>query len=85
VRSASLWIGLDRPETYNESTDSKNLFIAKCRKSRYGSNFEAYFDFNDGRFKERDKPFWNPQSTKQTGRDKFISAASKLNNHIGEM
>lgn len=57
VRSSSLWIGIDRPEIYDNSPINQNLFIAKCRKSRYGSNFEAWFDFNGGRFKERGKPF----------------------------
>lgn len=45
VRSSSLWIGIERQEP--------NLFIAKCRKSRHGNNFEAFFDFNEGRFEER--------------------------------
>tara|TARA_R110000868_G_scaffold161317_1_gene391524 strand:+ start:22667 stop:23926 length:1260 start_codon:yes stop_codon:yes gene_type:complete len=49
VRSSSLWIGIEKQEP--------NLFIAKCRKSRHGNNFEAFFDFNEGRFKERPMPY----------------------------
>jgi replicative DNA helicase len=62
VRSSSLWIGIDRPEIYDSAPINKNLFIAKCRKSRYGNQFEAWFDFNEGRFKERGKPFDNTKS-----------------------
>jgi len=82
VRSASLWIGIDRPETYDESHEMKNVFVAKCRKTRYGGNFEAWFDFNGGRFQEAPKPY---QPIKTTGRDKFLSAAQKLNQQVGEM
>jgi len=49
VRSSSLWIGIEKQEP--------NLFIAKCRKSRHGNNFEAFFDFNEGCFKERPMPY----------------------------
>ncbi len=52
VRSSSLWIGIDRPELYDSAMEFKNRFVAKCRKSRYGNNFEAWFSFNEGRFKE---------------------------------
>jgi replicative DNA helicase len=58
VRSSSLWIGIDRPELYQDELVNKNLFVAKCRKNRRGDNFEAYFDFNKGRFVERMKPQW---------------------------
>jgi len=75
VRSSSLWIGIDRPETYDNSPTVKNLFVAKCRKTRYGTNFEAWFDFNGGRFKERDKPFW--PST--------VSESDRINKIIGDM
>jgi len=74
VRSASLWIGIDRPETYDDSSAVKNLFVAKCRKTRYGNNFEAWFDFNDGRFRERGKPFFNTHVTDE----------DRLNNLIGD-
>ena len=63
VRSSSLWIGIDRPELYQDDFVSKNLFVAKCRKNRRGDNFEAYFDFNGGRFKERQKPFYAPEKS----------------------
>lgn len=65
VRSSSLWIGIDRPELYDDSFASKNLFVAKCRKNRRGDNFEAYFDFNGGLFTERQKLFY--QTTSKDG------------------
>lgn len=52
VRSSGLWLGIDRPDLYNDDADKKNKFVVKCRKSRYGDNFEAFFDFNGGRFAE---------------------------------
>jgi len=58
VRSSSLWVGIDRPELYDEDAANKNVFVAKCRKNRNGDNFEAYFNFNGGQFAPRDKPFW---------------------------
>lgn len=72
VRSASLWIGIDRPENYDDSPTVKNLFVAKCRKTRYGTNFEAWFDFNDGRFKERDKPFYPSHPTNEDRLNQLI-------------
>lgn len=66
VRSSSLWIGIDRPE------DMNNIFVAKCRKSRYGNNFEAWFDFNNGRFVERVKPFIYKQKVSKENLDEFI-------------
>lgn len=62
VRSSSMWIGIDRPELYQDDFVSKNLFVAKCRKNRRGDNFEAYFDFNGGRFAERQKPFYQTKN-----------------------
>ena len=82
VRSASLWIGIDRPETYDDSADMKNVFVAKCRKTRYGKNFEATFEFNGGRFRELTARY-QPKKTK--GRGQFLTTKQKLNDEIGEM
>lgn len=67
VRSSSLWLGIDRPELYDNSVSNKNLFVVKCRKSRYGNNFEAWFTFNGGRFKERSEPYNNNARTATGG------------------
>jgi replicative DNA helicase len=75
VRSSSLWIGIDRPELYDDDFTKKNIFVAKCRKNRRGDNFEAYFDFNGGKFVERDKPFWERQgdvTVKQKFKNRFV-------------
>ena len=66
VRSSSLWIGIDRPE------DNPNLFVAKCRKSRYGNNFEAWFDFNQGRFSERNQPYYKAKNVSEKSFNEFI-------------
>lgn len=51
-RSSALWIGIDRPELYTEEPWAKDLFVIKCRKNRYGSNFEYVLSFNEGTFVE---------------------------------
>ncbi len=76
VRSSSLWIGIDRPELYDDDPTKKNVFVAKCRKNRRGDNFEAYFDFNGGKFVERNKPFWNNEQPESL-RDKFKNTYQK--------
>ncbi len=83
VRSASLWVGIDRPELYDDSPDRKNLFVAKCRKTRHGTNFEAYFHFNGGRFKESSKPFL-VGSTPKSFKNSLNSNIDILNNQAGE-
>lgn len=52
-KSAELWIGIDRPELYNDDPYFKNKFIAKARKNRNGSLFSLVWDFNAGTFGER--------------------------------
>lgn len=82
VRSSSWWIGIDRPETYSDALTDKNLFTAKCRKNRRGENFEAYFDFNNGCFKSRPKPFFNKTQDK-TMKEKFSDTLA-LNKQLGK-
>lgn len=55
VRSSSLWFGIDQPP------NMPNTFVAKCRKSRNSELFDAWFDFNGGRFTEKHKPYSLPQ------------------------
>ena len=76
VRSSSMWIGIDRPELYQDDLYSKNLFVAKCRKNRRGDNFEAYFDFNGGRFAERQKPSYQEQV-----KESILDRMKKANNY----
>jgi replicative DNA helicase len=57
-RSSTLWIGIDRPELYKDDPNFANQFIVKCRKNRFGSNFELTLAFNDGTFKEVDETYF---------------------------
>jgi len=49
-RSSTLWLGVDRPELYQEDVSYKNQFVVKCRKNRFGDTFELVFAFNEGTF-----------------------------------
>lgn len=51
-RSSTLWLGVDRPELYNDDPCYRNQFVVKCRKNRFGGTFELIFAFNDGTFAE---------------------------------
>ena len=53
-KSAEIWIGIDRPELYNDNPITRNKFIAKLRKNRNGLLFDAVWDFNTGTFAEID-------------------------------
>ena len=53
-KSAEIWIGIDRPELYNDNQLFKNKFIAKLRKNRNGLLFDMAWDFNIGTFGEID-------------------------------
>jgi replicative DNA helicase len=83
VRSSSWWLGIDRPETYSDDHLDKNLFVVKCRKNRRGENFDAYFDFNNGCFKPRKKPFWNVPDGKTT-KQRFDERLA-LDRQIGDL
>lgn len=73
VRSSGLWLGIDRPELYNDDADKKNKFVVKCRKSRYGNNFETWFDFNGGRFVET--PFYYTANPIHKSREDYLNEA----------
>jgi replicative DNA helicase len=63
-RSSALWIGVDRPELYLEDQSFKNQFVIKCRKNRFGDNFELIFAFNEGTFAETSPGYFRkPYST----------------------
>ncbi len=51
-RSSMLWLGIDRPQLYNDDPCYQDQFVIKCRKNRYGGNFEYALSFNDGAFQE---------------------------------
>ncbi len=65
--SASVWLGLDRPELYRDDQYFKNQFVVKCRKNRFGDLFELIFAFNGGTFAEVDDNYFKkPYSPKRT-------------------
>jgi replicative DNA helicase len=51
-RSSALWLGVDRPELYQDNHYYKNQFVVKCRKNRFGKIFELILAFNEGTFEE---------------------------------
>ncbi len=51
-RSSSLWLGIDRPELYQDDPCYRNQFVVKCRKNRFGNTFDLIFAFNEGTFAE---------------------------------
>jgi replicative DNA helicase len=53
-RSSSYWLGIYRPYIDDE-TACENDFVVKCRKSRFGNAWNAYFLFNQGTFGEVDQ------------------------------
>lgn len=71
-KSSTLWLGLDRPILYNDDPCYKNQFVIKCRKNRYGDNFDLILAFNEGTFAEV-KPGTFKSPTKP-----FKSAAKSL-------
>lgn len=57
-RSSSLWLGVDRPELYQDDPCYRNQFVIKCRKNRFGGIFELTLAFNDGTFAEVEPGFF---------------------------
>lgn len=51
-RSSTLWLGVDRPELYQDDPCYRNQFVVKCRKNRFGGTFDLNFAFNEGTFAE---------------------------------
>jgi len=81
VRSSSLWIGIDRPELYDADQSMQNVFVAKCRKSRREAFPDAWFSFNNGRFKERSAPSYTPKN-RETMAEVMRRKHSSFNNTI---
>ena len=50
--SSTLWLGVDRPELYQDDPMYRNQFVVKCRKNRFGGSFEYILAFNEGTFSE---------------------------------
>jgi replicative DNA helicase len=65
-RSSSYWLGIYRPFVDDES-ECENDFVVKCRKSRFGNTWTAYFAFNNGTFGEVPQHIYNarPMSGKK--------------------
>jgi len=51
-RSSTWWIGVDRPEMYDNNPYYENMFVMKWRKNRFGRLFEMKMLFNGGAFAE---------------------------------
>lgn len=73
-RSSTLWIGLDRPELYKNDPNFSNRFVVKCRKNRFGSNFELTFAFNDGTFKEVNEGFFRKFAPRKSHEESMFLA-----------
>lgn len=50
--SSTLWLGVDRPELYQDDLSYRNQFVVKCRKNRFGGLFDLILAFNEGTFAE---------------------------------
>lgn len=50
--SSTLWLGVDRPELYQDDPIYRNQFVVKCRKNRFGGVFDLILAFNEGTFAE---------------------------------
>lgn len=71
-RSSVLWFGVDRPALHTDDLASKNQFIVKCRKNKFGSIFDMNFDFNDGTFAESTRNYYPVTSLKPKSAEKAI-------------
>jgi replicative DNA helicase len=74
-RSSTLWLGIDRPETYQDDPCYKNQFVVKCRKNRFGNNFELTYAFNAGTFgKVQPGYFKKPYKAVRSNEEALFSA-----------
>ncbi len=64
-RSSALWLGVDRPDQYQDDPCYRNQFVIKCRKNRFGGIFELILAFNEGTFAEVPEG-WFRQPSKPT-------------------
>lgn len=73
--SSSLWLGVDRPELYQDDPIYRNQFVIKCRKNRFGGIWELNLAFNDGTFAEVSQGwFKKPMKENETGKKAVFSA-----------
>ncbi len=77
-KSATLWLGIDRPALYQDDPCYKNQFVVKCRKNRFGELFELIFAFNEGTFGEVEAGFFKqPQKQSKNFEQALFSGNSK--------
>jgi replicative DNA helicase len=74
-RSSTLWLGVDRPELYQDDFCYKNQFVIKCRKNRFGGTFELILAFNDGTFAEVPQHWFKKPESKPKSMDKALFSA----------
>lgn len=76
--SSTLWLGVDRPELYLDDPCYNNQFVIKCRKNRFGSNFELILAFNEGTFAEV-SPFYfkKPEKHIKSSEEAIFSARGR--------
>ena len=76
--SSTLWLGIDRPELYQDDPCYKNQFVVKCRKNRFGGVFDLILAFNDGTFAEVPQGwFRKPQPMAKSAEKAVFSAHGK--------
>jgi len=76
--SSTLWLGVDRPELYQDDPVYRNQFVIKCRKNRFGGIFELILAFNEGTFAEVSQGwFKKPMQQQVNGQKAVFSAHSK--------
>lgn len=70
--SSTLWLGVDRPELYQDDPIYRNQFVVKCRKNRFGGAFELILAFNDGTFAEVPQHWFKKPMAESIPKDKSI-------------
>jgi len=72
-RSSTLWLGVDRPELYQDDPCYRNQFVVKCRKNRFGGIFEFNLAFNEGTFAEvHEGYFRKPYAAKNKSPEEYL-------------
>ena len=72
-KSAEIWIGIDRPEIYDDNPLYANIFIAKLRKNRNGKLFNFAWDFNKGTFSEIDSKSFFAEVKNNSPKNEFVN------------
>ncbi len=76
-RSASLWLGVDRPELYQDDPCYRDQFVVKCRKNRFGDTFDLILAFKEGTFAEVHQGYFRqPMSKPRNAEQALFSARS---------